>query len=170
MVEQSGVHSFQMLKNDELDRVSTKDFDKVLISPGPGIAKEAGDLLSFVSHFHSSKDFLGICLGFEAIGEFFGASLKALPGPMHGIKNMGQVVGEDALFNTLPPSFSIGHYHSWYFPEDDLPSELKVSMRDQNGIVMAFKHENYALRGLQFHPESVMTDHGLQIIKNWLKL
>ncbi len=170
LVEQSGVDGFLLLKNDALDQLSGDEFDKVLISPGPGIAQEAGQLMAFIKRFYKEKDMLGICLGFEAIGECFGARLVPLPKPLHGIRNIGHQLFDDEIFENIPEKFNIGHYHSWNFQDEAFPNDLQISLRDENGLIMAFKHAEYKLRGLQFHPESVMTEHGLQIINNWLSL
>lgn len=170
LVEQAGVDDLLLVKNDQLDQLVTGDFDKVLISPGPGIASGAGQLMDFLHRFYSEKDILGICLGFEALGELFGAKLSLLSEPLHGIKNEGHRLLEDPIFNQLPEKFTIGHYHSWKLEPDSFPEVLEIMMQDEDALIMAFRHKNLPLRGLQFHPESIMTEHGLQIIKNWLSV
>ena len=168
LVEQFGVNDFLLIKNDQLLQLAENDFDKVLISPGPGIASEANELMDFIRKFHQKKSFLGICLGYEAIAEMFDAKLRQMQQPMHGIRNKGQVVGTDPIFAGLPKRFYIGHYHSWIILEKEMPDELKIIMNDENGLPMAFRHQNFDLVGLQFHPESVMTEFGIEIIRNWL--
>ncbi|MBC8320852.1 MAG: aminodeoxychorismate/anthranilate synthase component II [Bacteroidetes bacterium] len=168
LVEQAGVSDYLILKNDELDKLGAKDFDRVLISPGPGIAKEAGQLMWFLKKFHSSVPMLGICLGHEAIAELFGAKLVQMKEPMHGIKNKASIVVADRIFNGLPSNFFIGHYHSWNIDEQSIPHELEIILRDENNLNMAIRHKKLDLTGLQFHPESIMTDYGLEMIKNWL--
>ncbi len=153
-----------------LETLSSQQFEKVLISPGPGVASESGQLLTFIEKFHQNKSFLGICLGFEALLEFFGATLSLLPKPMHGIKNEGIILQNDLIFQDIPRNFQIGHYHSWYIKEENFPEEAEILMRDSNGLIMAFRHRKFAVRAVQFHPESYMTDFGNQLIKNWLTL
>ncbi len=165
-VEQAGAEDYLLVKNDRLDALKTTQFEKVLISPGPGIASESGQLPEFIEKFYQSKSFLGICLGFEALLEFFGAKLSLLSEPMHGIQNEGIILCNDPVFQNLP----IGHYHSWYVKEEDFPEETEILMKDSTGLVMAFRHKKYNLRAVQFHPESYMTEFGPEIIKNWLTL
>ena len=169
LVEQCGIENYRLVKNDRLDTLPSS-FDKVLISPGPGIAREAGALLPFLSKYYKTKSILGICLGFEALLELQGACLSPLPGPLHGIQNEGVVLQEDPLFNRVPSRFKIGHYHSWYVKESDFPANTRILMKDSNDLPMAFRHRQYRLYGLQFHPESYMTENGQQIIQNWLEM
>ena len=159
---------YLIVKNDELEYLNTDEFDKVIISPGPGIAKEAGQLMWFLRKFYKAKPMLGICLGHEAIAELIGAKLTPMKEPMHGIKNKANILKGDTIFNGLPDEFSIGHYHSWNIDEQTLPDELEVILRDENNLNMAIKHTKYNLTGLQFHPESIMTEYGLEMMKNWL--
>lgn len=168
LVEQAGANNCSIVKNDELDKLKPDDFDRAIISPGPGVAREAGQLMWFLRKFHKTKPMLGICLGHEAIAEIFGAKLVPMKEPMHGIKNKAHVLISDGVFSGLPSIFNIGHYHSWSIDEQTLPNELEVMLRDKNNINMAIRHVKYNLVGLQFHPESIMTDHGLEMMKNWL--
>jgi anthranilate synthase component 2 len=170
LVEQCGVLDFMMVKNDELLGLEQSRFDKVIISPGPGIAVEAGQLNEFLKLHYRQKAFLGICLGHEAIAELFGAKLMRMPEPWHGIQGPGFVIGTDRLFKGLPKTFKIGHYHSWILDEVSIPKEIEITMKDENGLIMAIRHKEYDLTGLQFHPESIMTEYGLEMIKNWLEL
>lgn len=168
MVEQAGVSEYIIRKNDNLLSINNFEFDKVLISPGPGIAKEAGQLLEFIKNCYWTKPMLGICLGHEAIAEVFGASIVQLPEPLHGIKNGGEVIESHYIFNQLPKRFTIGHYHSWILDESTMPSSLNVIMRDENCLIMAIKHQRFDITGLMFHPESVMTEYGFEMVRNWL--
>jgi anthranilate synthase component 2 len=168
LVEQAGVNDYFIEKNDNLKKLDNDSFDKCLISPGPGIAIEAGDLMWFIDKFHSTKSILGICLGHEAIAEYFGAKLVQLPQPLHGIKNKATIVNQDSIFNGIPTELFIGHYHSWNVDEDTLPNDMEIIVRDETGLNMAIRHKQHNLTGLQFHPESIMTEYGLDIIKNWL--
>lgn len=170
LVEQAGIVDYIIVKNDELDKVKPNDFNRVLISPGPGIAKEAGQLMWFLNRYYKTKAMLGICLGHEAIAETFGAKLIPMDRPLHGIKNKATILVDDKIFNGLPKSFNIGHYHSWNLDQFTIPGEIEVILKDEDNLNMAIRHRKYNLVGLQFHPESIMTDHGLEIIKNWLFL
>lgn len=170
LVEQAGVEDVRLVKNDRLMALNTDDFDKVLISPGPGLADEAGDLMSFLSKIMYQKSILGICLGYEALAELCGARLIQLEEPLHGFRNTGNVTLPHAIFSGLPSRFHIGHYHSWIADEGTFTSDMQVIMRDETGLNMAFAHRSLSLTGLLFHPESVMTDFGLEMIKNWLKI
>ncbi len=169
LVEQAGSTEILLVKNDRLDGLKAGDFDKVLISPGPGIAKEAGELLPFLRRFMHRKPFLGICLGYEAIAQECGGKLVRLPGSMHGIRNRGRVLVEGGIFRGLPKEFYIGHYHSWIIEKNSFPEVLEATLEDENGLVMAFRHRELPLHGLQFHPESVMTEFGLEMLSNWLR-
>lgn len=170
LVEQADVTEYLLVKNDQLLKLSSDSFDKILISPGPGIASEAGDLLSFLKQNLEEKSILGICLGYEAIAEICGGKLVQMPQPMHGIRNMGKVLADAEIFNGLPSDFYIGHYHSWIIEQKSFPEELESSLEDENGLIMAFRHRKLDLRGLQFHPESIMTEYGFEMVRNWLKL
>lgn len=168
LVEQCGFKDYQIVKNDKLLDLDFEGFDKVLISPGPGIAKEAGELMQFLSSVYKQKSILGICLGYEAIGELFGAKLTKLPEPLHGIQNKGKIIVTDKIFKGLPVQFKIGHYHSWIIEENNMPDELTITLIDEDDLPMAMQHINYDITGLQFHPESIMTDFGKEMICNWL--
>ena len=170
LVEQADVHDYLLVKNDRLEKLKSVDFDKVLISPGPGIASEAGELIPFLQQFINSKSFLGICLGYEAIAESFGGKLVKLPEPLHGIRNKGKVLGNAAIFKGLPQQFYIGHYHSWIIERASFPAELEPTLEDENGLIMAFRHRKLDLHGFQFHPESIMTEYGFEMVKNWMEL
>lgn len=168
LVEQVGIVDYLLVKNDELAELSTSDFDKVLVSPGPGVAKEAGQLMWFLAKVYTRFPILGICLGHEAIGELFGAKMIQLEEPLHGIKNRAKIIVRDSIFDGIPNNFSIGHYHSWNIDEATIPNEVEVIVRDENGLNMAIRHKKLPIIGLQFHPESIMTDYGLEMIKNWI--
>lgn len=168
LVEQCNVQDYKIIKNDRLLDLNIDEFNKVIISPGPGIAKEAGQLMPFLKSVISSKSILGVCLGYEAIGEIFGAKLTKMPEPMHGIQNYGKSLKNDSMFNGLPEKFKIGHYHSWIIEEQYMPECLEITMKDENDLPMALKHKEYNIRGLMFHPESIMTEFGGEIIEKWL--
>lgn len=168
LIEQSGISDYLLVKNDKVKSVKKNSFNKCIISPGPGVASEAGDLLWFIEKYHSTVPTLGICLGHEAIAEYFGAKLIQLPKPMHGIRNKATILSEDLIFNGIPRDIIIGHYHSWNIDESTLPTSIEVIVRDETGLNMGIKHREFNLTGLQFHPESIMTDYGLKMISNWL--
>ncbi|NOY49200.1 MAG: aminodeoxychorismate/anthranilate synthase component II [Chlorobi bacterium] len=168
LVEQCGLFDYMIVKNDKLLNIDPNVFQKVLISPGPGTAAEAGELMEFLLKVYKSKPILGICLGYEAIGKMFGARLSKMDEPMHGIKNHGEIIVNDKIFTGLPGRFAIGHYHSWIIYETDMPAELGILLKDENGMPMAVRHRSLDIKGLMFHPESIMTDFGKEMIGNWL--
>jgi len=170
LIEQAGVTEYLLVKNDQLLELSSNSFDKILISPGPGIAADAGDLLIFLKQHLEQKSILGICLGYEAIAELCSGNLVQLPAPMHGMRNKGRVLAVAKIFKGLPQEFFIGHYHSWIIEKDTFPAELESTLEDENGLIMAFRHSTLDLHGLQFHPESIMTEYGFEMINNWLKI
>jgi anthranilate synthase component II len=157
-----------VIRNDKISVEEVGKYDKILISPGPGIPQEAGILKALVHTYGPSKSILGICLGLQGIAEVYGASLYNLPQVLHGVTSLNHVVSEDYLFRSIPSSFTICHYHSWAVDEKTIPPGLVVTARNQAGIVMALRHQTYDVRGVQFHPESVMTEHGKQLMTNWL--
>lgn len=162
-------HDPVVWRNDKFDLKEVEQFDKIVLSPGPGIPSEAGLLLDVIKTYAPSKSILGVCLGVQAIAEVFGGSLYNLSYPVHGRATEMRVLdSEERIFNGLPPSFKIGRYHSWAVNGDDLPADLQVTAKDAEGVIMALRHLKYDVRGVQFHPESVLTDHGKAMISNWL--
>ena len=156
-------------RNDKFKLEEVEQFDKILLSPGPGIPSEAGLLLDVIKTYASSKSILGVCLGMQAMAEVFGGNLYNLSYPVHGRATAMQVLDEEEkLFSELPATFNVGRYHSWAVSREGLPEEIKVTAKDTEGVIMALRHLNYDVRGVQFHPESVLTEHGRQMIKNWL--
>ncbi|MCE3280552.1 MAG: anthranilate synthase subunit [Bacteroidetes bacterium] len=155
-------------RNDKISLSEINCFDKILLSPGPGIPSEAGILLDVIKTYADSKDILGVCLGQQAIAEAFGGSLINLQTVFHGISTPIEIIGDDILFLGLPKKFNVGRYHSWVVNKDDLPDELEVTAIDENGRIMALKHKKLKVYAVQFHPESVLTEHGSAIIKNWV--
>lgn len=161
----------EVWRNDRFELSRVADFDQVLLSPGPGIPEEAGLLLEVIRRYAPEKSILGICLGQQAIAEAFGGSLLNLGRPMHGIATPIQVNDrQELLFRDCPESILVGRYHSWVVNPADLPACLQVTATDEQGGIMALKHATYDVRGVQFHPESVLTEHGKQMMKNWLEL
>lgn len=159
-----------VVRNDKISLENIEKYDKIIISPGPGIPKEAGKLMNLLYKFADKKSILGICLGHQAIGEHFGAKLHNLPEVFHGVSTPIKIIKEDYLFNGLPNDFSVGRYHSWVVDTKGFPyQQLEVLATDEDGMIMALKHKKYDIRGVQFHPESILTPNGLQIIENWLR-
>lgn len=163
-----GIEDIEVCKNDKVDLATIDQFDKILLSPGPGIPKDAGLMPDIIKQFASSKSILGICLGHQAIAESFGGALINMQTPLHGVSSKLTIRNQDYLFDGISSGIKIGHYHSWIV-ENQLPNELEVLAVDEIGNVMALKHKEYNLRGLQFHPESVLTEMGIKMIENWVK-
>jgi anthranilate synthase component 2 len=158
-----------VFRNDELELAELETFDKILLSPGPGVPDEAGLLKPIITQYAATKSILGVCLGQQAIGEVFGGSLTNLDKVYHGVATkIIQTVSDESLFNDLPTEFEVGRYHSWVVNIDDFPETLEITSTDENGQIMSLRHKTYDVRGVQFHPESVLTPHGKTILKNWL--
>ena len=156
-------------RNDEFDLNELKIFDKILLSPGPGVPQEAGLLLDVIKKYASTKSILGICLGQQAIGEVFGGSLINLEKVYHGVSSMVQIQQEDSLFKNLPAVFEVGRYHSWVINPDNFPEDLEITSVDENGEIMSIRHKTMDVKGVQYHPESILTPHGKKILENWLE-
>tara|TARA_X000000368_G_C23040554_1_gene716659 strand:+ start:1588 stop:2151 length:564 start_codon:yes stop_codon:yes gene_type:complete len=156
-------------RNDQIDIKEIEKFDKIVLSPGPGIPDEAGLLKEIILSYYNSKSILGVCLGHQAIAEVFNGELVNLKTVYHGVATEINIVKEDPLFDNLPTPLKVGRYHSWVVKEP-LPEKLEALAYDQNGQIMALRHKIYDLRGVQFHPESILTEHGKALLKNWLKI
>lgn len=156
-------------RNDQLKLEDVAAFDKVLLSPGPGIPDEAGLLKAIIKEYAPTKSMFGVCLGQQAIGEVFGGSLINLDKVFHGVATTAkQTVQDEPLFKDIPEAFEIGRYHSWVVSPEDFPEELEITSIDENGQIMSLRHKTYDVRGVQFHPESVLTPEGKKMIKNWV--
>lgn len=161
----------QVLRNDEIDFEDVEDFDKILLSPGPGIPDQAGILKPLIKEYAGKKPILGICLGQQAIAEVFGGSLVQLNEVVHGRATPINIrVLDEILFKDLPQNLEVGRYHSWVVNPEDFPEYLEVTSVDKNGNIMSLRHKNYDVRAVQFHPESIMTPNGMKILENWLSL
>lgn len=155
-------------RNNELDLEEIEDYDKILLSPGPGIPDEAGLLKEIISKYASKKSILGVCLGQQAIGEVFGGKIINLKEVFHGVASKIKIcVNDEPLFSDLEQEMEVGRYHSWVV-DKDLPACLEATSFDENGQVMSLRHRSYDVRGVQFHPESVLTPNGKKIIQNWI--
>jgi anthranilate synthase component 2 len=166
-LEKETDEAIEVHRNDKISLSDVNKFDKILLSPGPGIPSEAGILLDVIRAFAPSKNILGVCLGQQAIAEAFGGSLKNLEEVCHGESTSMEIVKSDLLFENIPLKFNVGRYHSWVINEEDLPSCLEITARDLQGNIMAIRHSEYNVRGVQFHPESVLTEYGSDLIRNW---
>lgn len=162
-------HEATVWRNDKFKLEDVAQFDKILLSPGPGIPSEAGLLLDVIRNYGPTKSILGVCLGMQAIAEVFGGKLYNLSRPVHGRATRMKVTDEsELLFNECPAEFNVGRYHSWAVDNTAFSQELEVTAIDQNDVIMALRHKNLDVKGVQFHPESVLTEHGKQMMKNWL--
>ncbi len=156
-------------RNDQIPLEKVKDYDKIILSPGPGIPEEAGLLLPLIKEYAPAKSILGVCLGHQAIGEAFGGKLINLSSVYHGVATPINVMNKKApLFQGLPDEFEVGRYHSWVISEEGFPADLEITARDSNQMIMALQHKKYDVQGVQFHPESVLTPKGETILRNWL--
>jgi anthranilate synthase component 2 len=159
----------EVYRNDQVPLEKVKEYDKIILSPGPGIPQEAGLLLPLKKEYASTKSILGVCLGHQAIGEAFGGSLINLTTVYHGVSTNCKLQTANKLFKDLPDEIEVGRYHSWIVSDKGFPKELDVTARDENGYIMALQHKTYDVQGVQFHPESVLTPDGEIILRNWLK-
>ncbi|WP_346709676.1 anthranilate synthase component II [Phocaeicola salanitronis] len=158
-----------VLRNDKFLLEDLEAYDKIVLSPGPGIPEEAGLLLDVIRSYAGKKPILGICLGEQAIGEVFGGKLVNLSIVFHGIQSPVDLIADDYLFQGLPREIPVGRYHSWVVDKDTLPSCLETLALSKEGYIMALRHREYDIRGIQFHPESVLTPDGKRIMQNWLE-
>lgn len=168
LVEQHGGWVFEVKKNDEIILPEVAVFDKILLSPGPGIPSQAGIMTALIKEYASSKSILGICLGHHAIAEAFGGSLYNFSLPVHGIQRKVNLLQEDSIFANIPQPFDVGLYHSWAVKQEDFPAALEMIALSEKEVLMGLRHREYKVKGLQFHPESIMTPYGKQMIWNWL--
>jgi len=158
---------YEVWRNDEIDFKRVAEFDRILLSPGPGLPKEAGQMLELIKEFVMLKPILGICLGCQALGEYFGAKLFNMKSVKHGLQTPISIVDNSCLFNSVSPEIEVGRYHSWALDLKDAES-LVATAFDTDNVLMSFRHSTLPIYGIQFHPESIMTLEGKQIIKNWI--
>jgi anthranilate synthase component II len=163
-------HSVEVRRNDKISVDEVKQYDKILLSPGPGIPDEAGIMKQVIKEYGPTKSILGICLGHQGIGEVYGASLFNIPKVLHGVTSTVKVQDdEEYLFEGVTQTFQGTHYHSWAVQTEGIPADLKVTAVNDEGLIMGLRHTKYDVKGLQFHPESIMTPEGPKMIANWLK-
>lgn len=161
-------------RNDKISLEKVKDYDKIVLSPGPGLPVESGLLLPLIKEYAASKSILGVCLGLQAIGETFGGSLINLTTVYHGVAtkikiNPSRTPSENDVFNSLPEELEAGRYHSWIVNKENFPLDLEITAEDENGYIMGLRHRTFDVQGVQFHPESVLTPMGENMMRNWLK-
>ncbi|WP_165020329.1 anthranilate synthase component II [Dysgonomonas sp. ZJ279] len=168
LVKSLGYTDVDVYRNDKISLADVAQYDKIILSPGPGIPSEAGLLLPLIKEYAGKKPILGVCLGHQAIGEAFGAKLINLEDVYHGVATQIKVVRPDYLFEGLDNEFEVGRYHSWIVDPQNLPDCIEVTAVDGSGQIMALKHKQYDIHGVQFHPESVLTPVGETIVKNFL--
>jgi anthranilate synthase component II len=186
LVEKIMHQKTDVYRNDQISLEKVKEYDKIILSPGPGIPEEAGLLLPLIKEYASSKSILGVCLGHQAIGEAFGGKLVNLETVYHGVATPVKIVRRQTsnvnkeknsrltshvsrdLFEGLPDELEVGRYHSWIVSDENFPKELEVTARDENNYIMGLQHKTFDVQGVQFHPESVLTPMGEAILRNWL--
>jgi anthranilate synthase component II len=171
LVEKITHQKVDVFRNDQVTLEQVKAYDKIILSPGPGIPEEAGLLLPLIKEYASSKSILGVCLGHQAIGEAFGGALVNLDKVYHGIATPIHITSiPSKILNGLGDTIEVGRYHSWIVSDKDLPEELEITAVDDNGFIMGLQHKTFDVQGVQFHPESVLTPQGEKIMRNWLKV
>ena len=169
LVEKITHEKVDVHRNDQITLEEINGYDKIILSPGPGIPEEAGLLLPLIKEYAPTKSILGVCLGHQAIGQAFGACLENLSTVYHGVATPIKILNANAaVLKGLGDEIEVGRYHSWIVSDDDLPDDLEVTARDANGYIMALQHKSYDVQGVQFHPESVLTPMGEKILRNWL--
>ncbi|MEO6730856.1 MAG: aminodeoxychorismate/anthranilate synthase component II [Ferruginibacter sp.] len=170
LVEKIMQQKVDVVRNDQVALEQIKEYDKIILSPGPGIPEEAGLLLPLIKEYASSKSILGVCLGHQAIGEAFGGTLINLDKVYHGIATPIKITNPQAqVLRGLGDTIEVGRYHSWIVSDKDLPEVLEITAVDDNGFIMGLQHKTFDVQGVQFHPESVLTPDGEKIMMNWLK-
>lgn len=157
-----------VIRNDKFRIEDLESFDKILLSPGPGIPKEAGLMMDVIKEYSGRKPILGICLGEQGIGEVFGGKIINLKEVYHGIQSNVRITADDYIFQSLPKEILVGRYHSWVIDKDSLPSCLEITAESEEGYIMGIKHKSLDVRGIQFHPESILTPDGKKMIENWI--
>jgi anthranilate synthase component 2 len=170
LVEKILHEKVDVYRNDKIELEKVKEYDKIILSPGPGVPEEAGLMLSLIKEYAPTKSILGVCLGHQAIGEAFGGKLINLSTVYHGVATNCQLSTVNCrLFTEMPQAFEVGRYHSWIVSDEKFPEDLEITARDDNNYIMALQHKKYDVQGVQFHPESVLTPMGENIMRNWLK-
>ena len=160
-----------VFRNDKITLADVAKYDTIILSPGPGLPEDAGILKALIKKYAASKKILGVCLGMQAIGEVFGGKLVNLEKVFHGVATPINVIKpDDLLYKNLPEKFNVGRYHSWVIASDNFPKELDITSKEENGQIMSLKHKDYKLYGVQYHPESILTEYGKKMIHNFLEI
>ena len=163
-------YAVDIFRNDKIALEEVKNYDKILLSPGPGIPDEAGIMKDVIRTYGPEKSILGVCLGLQGIGEVYGAKLYNIPKVLHGVTSFSEVKdADDYLFKGVSPRFQATHYHSWAVLPETVNGDLKITAMNEENLVMGLRHKKFDVRGVQFHPESIMTPEGPKMIENWLK-
>ena len=175
VVEKIIHNKVDVYRNDKISLEKIKDYDKIILSPGPGLPCESGLLLSLIEEYASSRSILGVCLGQQAIAETFGGKLENLKNVYHGVAtkikvNDKRTSSENDVFKSLPNELEVGRYHSWIVSKENFPGDLEITAEDENGYIMGLRHKKFDVQGVQFHPESVLTPMGEKMMRNWLSV
>lgn len=169
LVEKITHGKVEVFRNDQIPLEKVKGYDKIILSPGPGVPGEAGLLLPLIKEYAATKSILGVCLGHQAIGEAFGGTLTNLTSVYHGVATPIKILNKEAeLLKGLGETIEVGRYHSWVVDRNNFPDDLEITAEDETGFIMALQHKNFDVQGVQFHPESVLTPDGEKIMRNWL--
>lgn len=168
LIREFGYGDVEVHRNDRIALADVARYDKIILSPGPGIPSEAGLLLPLIKEYADKKPILGVCLGHQAIGEAFGAKLSNLEDVYHGVSTEIKIIEADYIFHDVNPTIEVGRYHSWVVSREEIPACLEITAEDRNGQIMALRHKELDIHGVQFHPESVLTPRGAAIVKNFL--
>lgn len=162
-------YKVKIFRNDEIELKTVNDYNKIILSPGPGIPDEANILKPLIKKYSSTKSIFGVCLGLQAISEVFGAVLKNTKKVYHGISSIINIIDpKEIIYKNIPKKIKVGRYHSWIVDKNNFPINLKITSLGPNGEIMSLRHKIYDVCGVQFHPESILTPHGIKIISNWL--
>lgn len=160
----------EVMKNDKINFSIVENYHKILLSPGPGLPSEAGSMMGLIKRYHTTKSLLGVCLGHQAIGEFFGGKLENLSYVYHGVGTKVKVlVKDESLFQSITEPLEVGRYHSWVVAKNSFPEELEITSVDEQEVIMSFRHRKFDVKGVQFHPESILTPQGKIILQNWVR-
>jgi anthranilate synthase component 2 len=175
MVERITNEKTDVYRNDKISLESISEYDKIILSPGPGLPCESGLLLPLIKKFAPSKSIMGVCLGQQAIAEVFGGKLINLKNVYHGVATKIKIdeyrtKTQNDVFKDFPSEFEAGRYHSWVVDSENFPQDLEITARDENGLIMGLRHRTYDVQGVQFHPESVLTPEGEKMMRNWLSI
>lgn len=170
-IEANEDYEVEVFRNDEISLEEVDKYDAIVLSPGPGLPAEAGILKELIKQYAPTKKILGVCLGMQAIGEVFGGQLENLDNVYHGVATDLSVTDtSDLIYKNLPQKFKVGRYHSWVISKENFPSALNITAVEENNQIMSLKHKDYKLYGVQYHPESILTEHGKEIINNFLAI